>query len=99
MHRVTNRLGWVKTKTPAETERELRRRVAEKDWPTINKVFVPFGRAICIPGSPRCSLCPLVDVCQFKKKNLDAPRNVEAITAAIARQEAALARLKANAVQ
>lgn len=99
VHRVANRLGWVKTKTPEETEYKLLRMVAEKDWPVVNRVFVPFGRSICIPGTPRCYLCPLVDLCKYPKKNLDTPRNVEEVREGIARQQAELARLKENAVQ
>ncbi len=68
VHRVTNRLGWVKTKSPEKTEQSLLALIPKKFQPTVNRVFVPFGRTICLPGKPRCSICPVRSFCQFKDK-------------------------------
>lgn len=97
VHRIANRLGWVKTKTPEQTERALLKIVAPEDRATVNLTFVPFGRGACTPGTPRCYMCPLADVCAFPKKNLETPKNVDKIVDGIARQQAVLAGLRDNA--
>lgn len=74
VHRVVNRLGWVKTKTVEATERALLRIIPKSMQPIVNRVFVPFGRSICI-AKPRCWACPLVNECTFAQKNLIAPKN------------------------
>ncbi len=63
VHRICNRLGWVQTKTPEETERELRRILPRKYWKEINRWFVAFGKTICRPISPLCSKCPVEELC------------------------------------
>lgn len=63
VHRISNRLGWVKTKTPDETEQALMRAVAKRYWIGINETMVGFGQQVCVPVSPRCSLCPLQETC------------------------------------
>ncbi len=63
VHRISNRLGWVKTKTPDETEKRLREILPPKYWQIINRLFVSFGKNICKPISPLCSQCPLEDIC------------------------------------
>jgi endonuclease-3 len=63
VHRIANRLGWVKTKTPHETEAALMRAVPRKHWIGINETMVSFGQRVCMPLSPRCSTCPLGDAC------------------------------------
>lgn len=68
VHRVTNRLGWVKTKTPEKTEFVLRKIVPKRYWKDLNRVMVQFGRTVCIPGKPRCSICPVRDWCKFSHK-------------------------------
>lgn len=74
VHRVVNRLGWVKTKTVAATEKALLRLLPKSMYAIVNRVFVPFGRTICI-AKPRCWACPLVNECAFAKKNLIPPSN------------------------
>jgi len=69
VHRIFNRLGVVKTKTPEETEEELTRIVDRKDWLPLNEVFVKFGQLICKPIGPKCSVCPLNDRCQWYREN------------------------------
>lgn len=78
VHRVVNRLGWVKTKTVEATEKALLRIIPEPMQPIVNRVFVPFGRTICI-AKPRCWACPLVNECAFAKKNLIPPSNREKV--------------------
>ncbi len=63
VHRICNRLGWVQTKTPEETERELRKILPRKYWKEINRWFVAFGKTICRPISPLCSKCPVEELC------------------------------------
>ena len=62
-HRIPNRLGWVKTKTPEQTEKELEKILPRKYWPEFNALFVLFGQTICQPISPKCSQCPVREYC------------------------------------
>ncbi len=63
-HRIPNRLGWVETKTPEKTEKELEKILPKKYWCGFNGVFVLFGREICQPISPWCSKCPVSGFCK-----------------------------------
>src|SRR3989338_5000836 len=54
-HRIPNRLGWINTKTPEKTEKELEKILPEKYWKEVNGIFVLFGKTICVPISPFCS--------------------------------------------
>jgi len=62
-HRIPNRLGWVKTKTPEQTEAELEKVLPKKFWREFNGIFVLFGQIICQPISPWCSKCPIEKYC------------------------------------
>jgi len=62
-HRIPNRLGWVKTKTPEKTEKALEKVLPKKFWNEFNGMFVQFGKEICQPISPWCSKCPISDLC------------------------------------
>jgi endonuclease-3 len=62
-HRVPNRLGWIKTKTPEQTEIELSKLLPKEYWQDFNAIFVQFGQTICVPISPKCSLCPIGKYC------------------------------------
>tara|TARA_B100001971_G_C18150441_1_gene515519 strand:- start:49 stop:681 length:633 start_codon:yes stop_codon:yes gene_type:complete len=62
-HRIPNRLGWVKTKTPEKTEIELEKIIPKKYWNEFNGIFVLFGKTICQPISPWCSKCPIGKLC------------------------------------
>ncbi len=64
VHRITNRWGYVATKTPDETELALRAKLPREYWIEINSELVAFGQNICIASSPRCSTCPLFAYCQ-----------------------------------
>lgn len=63
VHRISNRLRWVKTKTPDDTERALMIVLPRRHWIGINDTMVSFGQRVCQPVSPRCSVCPLADAC------------------------------------
>ena len=63
-HRIPNRLGWINTKTPEQTEKELRKNLPEKYWDDFNHLFVKFGQTICVPISPFCSKCPINKFCK-----------------------------------
>ena len=65
-HRIPNRLGWINTKNPEETEQELRKILPKKHWDDFNHLFVRFGQAICVPISPLCSRCPIKKFCKQK---------------------------------
>ena len=63
-HRIPNRLGWIKTKIPEQTEKELRKVLPDKYWDDFNHLFVKFGQTICVPISPFCSRCPIERFCK-----------------------------------
>jgi endonuclease-3 len=63
VHRITNRWGYVKTKTPHETEQALRAKLPKKHWIAINTILVMHGQNICKPVSPLCSRCPVFKYC------------------------------------
>ncbi len=67
VHRISNRLGWVKTKTPEETEVQLRKIIPSELWGPLNGSMVNFGQKICKPISPRCMECLLNEVCPSKR--------------------------------
>ena len=63
VHRITNRWGYVKTRTPEETEMELRKKLPKKHWKEINELLVSFGQHICKPVKPQCNTCPVQKLC------------------------------------
>jgi endonuclease-3 len=63
-HRIPNRLGWIKTKNPEESEQALLKLLPEKFWDDFNDLFVLFGQKICVPISPFCSKCPIEKYCK-----------------------------------
>jgi endonuclease III len=63
VHRITNRWGYVRTKTPDETETALRARLPKKYWIEINDLLVTFGQNQCRPTSPICSTCVVAKFC------------------------------------
>lgn len=67
-HRIPNRLGWIKTKTPEQTEKALRKLIPKKYWFDFNDLFVQFGQNICKPVKPLCNICPVKKYCEFYKK-------------------------------
>ena len=71
-HRIPNRLGWIKTKTPEDTEHALKKILPSEHWDDFNDLFVTFGQTICVPISPFCSRCPIQQYC--KKVNVKSSR-------------------------
>jgi len=68
VHRISNRLGWVKTKTPEQTEQVLMKLIPEKYWLDVNEVLVIHGQTICGPIRPRCDECKVSKYCNFYNK-------------------------------
>lgn len=64
VHRISNRLGYIKTKTPDETEMVLREKLPKKFWGLYNALLVTWGQNICKPISPLCSNCVVKDYCE-----------------------------------
>ncbi|HYL66450.1 MAG TPA: endonuclease III [Nitrosopumilaceae archaeon] len=67
VHRISNRLGLVETKTPEETELELMKKIPKKYWLKINDTFVMYGQNICKPISPMCNVCQIKKECNYYK--------------------------------
>jgi endonuclease III len=63
VHRISNRLGWVQTRTPDETEQALYKGTRERWWPYINLYLVTWGQNVCRPIYPRCGACVIRDFC------------------------------------
>ncbi|WP_268541396.1 endonuclease III domain-containing protein [Candidatus Nitrosotenuis cloacae] len=65
VHRISNRLGLVDTKTPENTELALMEKIPEKYWLQINDTFVMYGQNICKPVSPMCHVCKIKKMCRY----------------------------------
>jgi adenine-specific DNA glycosylase len=65
VHRISNRLGLVKTKAPEKTEPELKKAIPRKYWREINLLMVSFGQKVCLPRNPRCGICGLKKICRY----------------------------------
>ena len=65
MHRITNRLGWVQTKTPDATEKALEKIMPQDLWAGSNRLFLQHGRTLCLPSVPICSRCPVREWCAY----------------------------------
>jgi endonuclease-3 len=64
VHRISNRLGYVRTRDPEATEMALRARLPRRFWIGYNDLLVAFGQNVCTPVSPRCSTCPVRPLCR-----------------------------------
>jgi endonuclease III len=64
VHRVTNRWGYVQASTPEKTMVALEEKLPKKYWVDINRLLVPFGKHICTGTRPKCSICPVLEMCQ-----------------------------------
>ncbi|HXW36379.1 MAG TPA: endonuclease III [Nitrososphaerales archaeon] len=73
VHRISNRLGLVKTKTPEETEAILLKTVPKRYWLPLNDLFVRFGQTTCKPIGPKCGICTLSKSCPYYR-NIIAPK-------------------------
>ena len=67
VHRISNRLGYIKTRTPESTEFALRKKLPHKYWIEYNALLVTWGQNVCKPISPMCSACPVKSICQRVK--------------------------------
>lgn len=68
VHRIANRLGWVKERTPERTGQALEQVVPKTYWRDVNRVMVQFGREICLPRKPDCPNCPVAKWCAYPDK-------------------------------
>jgi endonuclease-3 len=73
VHRISNRLGLVRTKTPEETEAELVKSVPRRYWLDLNDLFVRFGQTTCKPIGPKCGVCTLQAECPYYRRKV-APK-------------------------
>src|SRR5262249_48657219 len=64
VHRITNPWGYVQSKTPDETELRLRAKLPPRHWIEINPLLVALGQNVCLPISPKCSICPVYEFCE-----------------------------------
>ena len=72
VHRITNRWGYVSARTPERTMTALEAVLPQRYWVEINRLLVPFGKHICTGSRPRCSTCPVLDMCQ--QRGVQSPR-------------------------
>ena len=72
VHRISNRLGIVNTRTPENTEIELSRIIDKKYWLKVNSTFVMYGQNVCLPIKPNCKVCKLKSICKFYHNITDA---------------------------
>lgn len=70
VHRIANRMGWVKTKDVWSTEQGLTKMIPKDLWVFVNRIYVQFGRTICLPRKPSCPECPVAKWCKFSPKTL-----------------------------
>jgi len=68
VHRISNRLGWVKTSAPEHTEKELKKLLPLRWWSQVNDLLVQHGKTICQPLRPRCPRCPVASLCPSAQK-------------------------------
>ncbi len=66
VHRITNRWGFIRTKTPHESELRLKKKLPKEKWRVVNRVLVAYGQQVCTPISPWCSKCPVEKYCEKK---------------------------------
>jgi endonuclease-3 len=64
VHRISNRLGYVRTRTPDKTEMALRRKLPPRHWIVFNDLLVTYGQNLCKPISPHCSTCRIASFCK-----------------------------------
>ncbi|KAH0809547.1 hypothetical protein GEV33_013245 [Tenebrio molitor] len=65
VHRITNRLGWVKSKTPEDTRKGLEDWLPKEYWSEVNHLLVGFGQQVCLPTKPQCVTCLNNSICPF----------------------------------
>jgi endonuclease III len=70
VHRISNRIGLVRTTTPDETEEALEKIYDKRYWIDINELFVSFGQTVCLPINPRCQTCPVKSECRYYREKI-----------------------------
>lgn len=65
VHRISNRLGWVRTEQPAKTEEGLAKLFPPEYWADVNLALVGFGQTVCEAKKPKCWGCPIRDRCEY----------------------------------
>lgn len=68
VHRISNRLGWVRTKKPEQTEKELMKKVPRSLWREVNHAMVAYGQTVCLPRNPKCRECRVRKYCKYYKE-------------------------------
>lgn len=68
VHRISNRIGWCRTKNPDDTEEVLRKIIPKEYWVGFNPTLVEFGKTVCKPIGPRCVDCSISDFCEYYGK-------------------------------
>lgn len=76
VHRIANRLGWIKTTTPDESEQTLENVVPKPLWIKVNQLLVGHGQTICTPINPKCKMCPINIYCEYGIKKLNIQGNI-----------------------
>ncbi len=77
VHRISNRLGWVKSRKPEETEAQLEKWLPKTWWEKVNVLLVGFGQEICRPIGPKCGECEALEFCPFGQENIKKPSAAE----------------------
>lgn len=77
VHRICNRLGYVETKNPWETEMALRKKLPEQYWLMFNSFLVAFGQNHCTPRNPKCNFCVIYDECQRVNVQTKYEKNIK----------------------
>jgi endonuclease-3 len=67
VHRISNRLGWVKTKKPEQTEEALMKLIPKRLWTKVNSAMVAYGQTVCLPRNPKCPECKIKKYCRYYK--------------------------------
>lgn len=86
VHRISNRLGWVRTETPEQTEQAIYERIPARWWPLINLYLVTWGQNVCRPVYPRCGECAIATRCPRHGVDVPARRPARVERATTARQ-------------
>jgi endonuclease-3 len=68
VHRISNRLDLIKTKSPEQSEEELIKIIPKRYWIEFNDLFVRFGQQTCLPRGPKCTICPISNYCEYRKR-------------------------------
>ncbi|KAL4426620.1 hypothetical protein ABPG74_003083 [Tetrahymena malaccensis] len=76
VHRISNRLEWVSTKTPEQTRLELEKLLDKKYWEDVNHLLVGYGQSVCKPQNPQCQICPVKDKCPEGRRRLKGKKKI-----------------------